>query len=277
MPIITVSRGSMSGGKALAECLSKALGSQCVGREILVEAALRLGVPEQVLARKMEKGPGLWDRLTLERRMYVVAVQAALAAYVEQGDLVYHGLAGHMLLRGLPAVLRLRLIAPMEVRIETLMERQGLTRQAAEHYIHDIDENRVRWTKFMYGVDLRDPQLYDLVINLERMSIPAACATILESAKQPEYEITQSVREQLASFALACRVKVALATHPASRGLGLEANAAGGIVTISGEVPQTIMLTHTSSRWEVELTEIAKSVEGVKGVELCIREFDAYH
>ena len=69
----------MSGGKALAECIAKELGSPCVGREILVTAAEKLGVPEQVLARKMERGPGLWDQLTLERRIYLVAVQAALA------------------------------------------------------------------------------------------------------------------------------------------------------------------------------------------------------
>lgn len=277
MPIITISRGSMSGGRALAECLSRALGSPCVGREIVVEAAAKLGVPEQVLAKKIEKGPGLWERLTLERRIYTVAVQAALAEHIEKGDLVYHGLAGHLLLKGLPAVLRIRLIAPLEVRIRAAMEREGLTRQAAEHSIREADENRVRWTRFMYGVDVLDPQLYDLVLNLDRMSIPTACATVAETAKKPEFTVTEGVRAHLASFALACRVKVALATHPGSRGLDLDVTADDGVVTISGEVPKPIMLTHASSRWELELTQIAKSVEGVQRVELGIRAFDAYH
>ncbi len=277
MPLITISRGSMSGGKELAECISAALGSPCIGREILVDAAAKLGVPEQVLAKKMEKGPGLWDRLTLERRIYVVAVQAALAEQAVSGNLVYHGLAGQMLLRGLPAVLRLRLIAPLEVRIQTVMERQKLTRQAAEQYIHDVDDNRARWTRFMYDVDVRDSRLYDLIINLEGMTIPTACCAVLEIVKQPEFEITDSVRERLADFALGCHVKVALATHPASRGLDLQVEADHGIVSIIGEVPQPIMLTHASSRWEQELTQIAGSVEGVQRVELSIRAFDAYH
>ncbi len=277
MPLITISRGSMSGGTELAECISAALGSPCIGREILVDAAARLGVPEQVLAKKMEKGPGLWDRLTLERRIYVVAVQAALAEHVVSGNLVYHGLAGQMLLRGLPAVLRLRLIAPLEVRIQTVMERQKLTRQAAEQYIHDVDDNRVRWTRFMYDVDVRDSQLYDLIINLEAMTIATACSAVLEVIKQPEFEITDSVRAHLTDFALGCRVKVALATHPASRGLDLQVTADRGVVSIFGEVPQPIMLTHASSRWEQELTQIAGGVEGVQRVELSIRAFDAYH
>lgn len=277
MPIITVSRGTMSGGREIAECLAKGLGIPCLGREILVDAAAKLGVPEQVLAKKMEKGPGLLDRLTLERRIHVVAVQAALAEKIESGNLVYHGLAGHLLLKDVPAVLRLRLIAPVETRIRTLIDREGLTREAAEQYIKDVDENRIQWTRFMYDVDLREPQLYDMIINLEKMSIASACKVVVQAAREPEFEITEQVRRTLADFGLMCRVKVALATHPASRGLDLEVTAMNGKIDIVGEVPQPVMLTHASSRWEKELTQIAKSVEGVRRVELNIRPFDAYH
>jgi len=213
----------------------------------------------------------------LERRIYVVAVQAALAEKIESGNLVYHGLAGQLLLRELPAVLRLRLISPMEIRIQTVIDRQGLSRQGAEQYIKDVDENRIRWTRFMYDVDLRDPQLYDVIINLEKMSISSACNVVAQAAKEPEFEITETVRRKIADFALMCRVKVALATHPASRGLDLEVTAANGNIDIIGEVPQPVMLTHASSRWEQELSQIAKSVEGVRRVELSIRPFDAYH
>ncbi|MBI4915489.1 MAG: cytidylate kinase family protein [Acidobacteria bacterium] len=267
----------MSGGKALAECVASATGSPCVGREILVEAATKIGVPESILAAKLEKGPGLWDRLTLERRLYVVAMQAALAEHAAKGDLVYHGYAGHLLLRGVPAVLRVRLIAPLEMRVRNEVTREGISYEAAEDRIRRLDEGRVRWTRAIYGVDLLDPQLYDLVVNLEAMSIPSACSIVAEAAKRPEFLITDELKASLRDFALACRVKVALATHPASRGLDLDVKAAAGLVTIGGEVPQPQWTTHTSSRWETELTEIAKTAEGVKRVLLEIRPFDAYH
>jgi osmotically-inducible protein OsmY len=115
-----------------------------------------------------------------------------------------------------------------------------------------------------------------MVINLEGMSIRSACATVVEAARSPEFEITAGVREHLTGFVMACKVKVALATHPASRGLDLDVVASGNVVTISGEVPQPIMLTHTSSRWEQELTQIAKSIAGVHRVELKIQSFNAY-
>lgn len=158
MPIITVSRGSMSGGKALAECLSRALGSPGVGREILIDATAKLGVPEPLLAKKMEKAP---DCGTSSRgsHVYLVAVQPALADHAEKGDLVYHCLAGHPLLRDVSGMLSIRLIVPLEMRIGAVMAREGLTRETAEHCIRKVDEDRIRLTRFMYGVDLQDPQL----------------------------------------------------------------------------------------------------------------------
>lgn len=277
MPIITISRGSMSGGQALAESLAGAFGSPCVAREVVVEAAAKLGVPEKVLSEKLERGPRVWDRLTLARRTYVVAVQEALAEHAVKGDLVYHGRAGHLLLRGMPAVLRVRLIAPMEMRVRAVIEREGVSPPEAEQVIQQRDEARRRWTQAMYGVDIGDPRLYDLVVNLEGMSIRSASAVVMAAAQRPEYAITDEVRGKLQDFLLACRVKVALATRPASRGLDLEATALKGVVTIRGEVPKAEMLTHASTRWEQELMEIAQSVQGVEAVHLDVRTFDLYH
>jgi cytidylate kinase len=274
MPIITISRGSMSGGRALAECVSSALGAACVGREIVVAAAHKIGISDEVLGRKLDSSPGLWDRLTQERRTYVVAVQAALAERAVDGNLVYHGHAGHLLLRGLPAVLRVRLIAPMAMRVHAVMERDRLRPEAAEEYIRQVDEDRVRWTKFIYGVDLRDPQLYDLVLSLEVMSLRSACALVVEAAGRPEYTVTDEIRGQLANFALASRVKLALAIHPACRGLALEVEAEGGLVTVTGDAPQAVMLTHTSVRVGQEIERAARAVEGVTEVDLKVRPFE---
>ena len=100
MAIITVSRGSMSGGVEFAECLAQRLHYRCLSREVLVQAAEKIGVPEEMLLAKFEKSANLWERLTANRRLYLVAVQAALADACVPGDLVYHGHAGHLLLKG---------------------------------------------------------------------------------------------------------------------------------------------------------------------------------
>ena len=68
MAIITISRGTLSGGRATAECLSDELEYPCVGREILQEAARKIGVSESDLSKKLEDPPSLWARLTKERQ-----------------------------------------------------------------------------------------------------------------------------------------------------------------------------------------------------------------
>jgi cytidylate kinase len=264
----------MSGGQALAECLASALGSPCIGREIVLEAAAKLGVSQQLLSEKLEKSPGLWHRLTMERRLYVTAVQAALAEHAAGGDLIYHGYAGQHLLRGMPALLRIRLIAPMALRQRAIIEREKVSPRDAERVIAERDANRRRWTEAMYGVDLDDPRLYDLVINLETMSVLSACTMVMAVAKRPEYTVTDEVRAKLQDFLLACRVKVALATQPASRGLDLEIRAIHGVVTIQGEVPRAEMVTHASTRWEKELIQIVEGVPGVLDVHLDTRTID---
>jgi len=278
MPIVTISRGTMSGGQALASCLCSTLGVPCVGREAIVaDAADALGISTELLAQKLENAPGLWERLTLERHRYVVAVQAALAKQVATGNLVYHGYAGQLLLRGLPGVLRVRLIAPLAMRVKAVMEKNGLRREAAESYIAQVDEERVRWTRQIYGVDLRDPGLYDLVISLEGVSVESACAIVVAAARRPEFVIGADARAKLEDFALACRVKVALAAAPATRTLELDVVVRDRAATVRGSAPEATMLTHVSERLGQEIAEIVRSVEGVSSVVLELQPFDQYH
>ncbi len=276
MAIITISRGSMSGGMILAECLASNLGYPSLAREVLVKAADKLNVPEDTLRLKIEKRAGFWERLTSDRRIYIVALQSALADACINGDLVYHGNAGHMLLKDVPNVLRVRLIAPLSVRIREMMERKGLNYQTARDYINLDDEERVRWTKFVYGLDWRDPKNYDLVINLKNIDIPTACAMIAAAVKLPAFETTEEVKKKLRDFALACRVKAALAANVQSRGIEFEARSDDGRVEVFGEVASTGVLLRKAGPSEDDIRLIARTVEGVSEVTVNLRRFPEF-
>ncbi len=199
----------MSGGRAVAECLARTLGFPCIAREILQKAAKKLGASEKALTWKFETPPGRWARLTQERKTYLLAVQSALAELCAKGDLVYHGLAGQFLLRGLPGVLRVRLVAPMEMRIRALTDaHHRMTPRAAEEFIRDVDQDRRRWVKLMYDADVEDTSLYDLTLNLRSIALETACNVIAEAAAQPQYQITHEVKAKLEDFAAACRERL---------------------------------------------------------------------
>ena len=274
MAIITVSRGSMSGGAEFAQCLARRLGYTCLSREVVTQAAENIGVPEDLLVRKIEKSAGVWERLTTDRRLYLVAVQSALADACISGDLVYHGHAGHMLLKGMPAVIKVRLIAPMAMRIRAVMAQQNLGYTAARDYIRNVDQERIRWTKFIYGVDWRDPGSYDLVINLADMSIDSACAMVAAVAQLPSYQSTEVVKKTLRDFALACRVKLALAVSAGSRGITFNVRADDGRVEILGEVAGSSLLVKQAGPSEAEVQLSAETVEGVKAATVKLRWFE---
>lgn len=212
MAIITISRGSLSGGRALAECMGSRLGYPDVGREVLQEAAETLGASEEAFRGRFETTPGLWGRLTHTREKYVLAVQTALAEWCTRGDLVYHGLSGQHLLKGLPGIFRVRLIAPMEMRVRALLESHPqMTVSQAVAFIKHVDQDRSRWVKVMYGAEVTDPSLYDLTINLRTHTIESACETIATAVAQPRFQFTDEVEAEIFAFAAECRDRLSRA------------------------------------------------------------------
>ena len=272
MAIVTISRGSMSGGEAFAKCLAANLGYPVLGREVLVEAAARLGVPEEVLREKIQTSAGLFEKLTADRHIYLVALQSALADQCVSGNLIYHGNAGHFLLKDVPNVLRVRLIAPMAMRVRAVMEQQGLSAEAAEEYIRYVDQERVEWTKFVYGVDWRDPRNYDIIINLRKVTLESACAMVTGVVKLPAYATTEEVKKKLRDFALACKVKVTLVARPRWEGIQFDVFADGGKVEVFWQFGPGGMASRLPAAAEEEIRQAAKAVEGVKEVTLHLRE-----
>jgi len=132
MSIVTISRGSFSGGKMLAGCLCEKLGYRCVDREVIMErAAAASGLSQEVLRDALEKPPGFLDRFKHNKYVYLAVIQSALIEEVRTGRAVYHGLAGHLLLKGGPHILRVRIIAPMAFRIAMAMQRLKFSREDA--------------------------------------------------------------------------------------------------------------------------------------------------
>src|SRR4030042_438309 len=117
MQIICISRGTFSGGKTLAEKTAVKLGYRCLSREVLIEEATRAGVAVGKLEEAMLKPHIFSERLALEREHYHAFSTMFLCERATEGRLVYHGRTGHLLLPGVSHVLRIRVVADMESRI----------------------------------------------------------------------------------------------------------------------------------------------------------------
>ncbi len=175
------------------------------------------------------------------------------------------------MLRSLPGVLKVRLIAPLEMRVQALQEAHGLDPLSAEKYIREVDGARARWVKGMYGVEILDPANYDLVLNLGTFSITEACTIVGTAVGQPEFQRTEARQQELVDFRVASQVRLALADDMGTQTLELEAYARKGVVEVHGQAP--ILKTGEVGN---RITEIVRSIEGVEDVVLKIEWFDPY-
>src|SRR5207248_727295 len=115
---------------------------------------------------------------------------AAMCEFAQAGNFVYHGHAGQQLLPGVEHVLKVRLIAPQERRIRTAMEERGISHEAAAKHIQKIDDERYHRMRDLFDVDWRDPALYDLILNLEHMSIETAAEAVVSLVQQSDFQPT---------------------------------------------------------------------------------------
>jgi cytidylate kinase len=259
MAIITISRGSFAGGKAIAEGLAGRLGYPYLSREqVLLEAAREYGVSEAELTKSLNQSPPLWQQVPGKRMTYVKCVTAVLLEHARDGNLIYHGFVGHLLLAGISQVLRVRVLAEMEYRIKSAMVQANFTREQAIDYIQRVDRDRSRWARLLYGVDWEDPHQYDVILNLGRISAESACEMVVRMSEMAEFKPTPEGRRQLEDYSLGCRVWAALAKNPETRSAGIQVTADRGEVAITGTVG--------SSKAVEAIPRIAAGVEGVKNL-----------
>jgi cytidylate kinase len=261
MSIIAISRGTFSGGEALAKDVAERLGYRCLSREMNLEgAAERYRVPAEELTAAMDKPPSFWNRVLGERAVYLTVVRACLCEHAQGGKLVYHGYLGHLLLPGISHVIAVRVIANMEFRIQALMQQQNLEQPDALAHIKKVDKERREWTRFLFDVDWDDPSLYDVVLNLSRMNLVTACETVAQLTERAEFQPTAVSMKALRDLMLHSRVSAALATDFRTTGADLKVTANDGIVTITG-----------TTKWP-EVAEAVRSVvrqvEGVKEIKI---------
>lgn len=258
MAIITISRGTMSGGRKLAEMLAERIGYRCISREIIIKTADAYGIPEGKLFEAIQKGPSILQKFTFEREHYLAFIQATLCEYAKDDNLIYHGHAGHLLLEGVDHVLRVRIVSDMANRVKMAAAQFNYSEKEALKYIEKIDKQRVKWTKFLYGKDWRSPELYDIVFNLRHMGHEFVCEMIRHAIEQPQFQTTPESTRAMHNLLIASRVRATLAGVPGMRLEYIDVRADGEKVVIRGR---------TRSRELMDaIVDEAQTVPGVEEV-----------
>jgi cytidylate kinase len=167
-----------------------------VDREVVEEAARKLGVDPEVAEALDEKVPALIEEAGLalaaaelpmgvpsshlEDRAVAGAVRTVILSLAEAGGYVILGRGGQAVLRDRSEVVHLQLVAALGDRIRRIAEWQDVSEDQARQLCRRFDDSRAAYVRRFYDADINDPLLYDAVLNTSRLGIEGAAASAVE-------------------------------------------------------------------------------------------------
>ena len=265
MAIITISRGSYSMGREIAEKTAERMGYGCIGRDVIIDASREFNIPEVRLKRAIHDAPSILERFSYGKERYIAYIQSAILKNLKQDRMVYHGLAGHFFLQGISHVLKVRIIANLEDRIKIEMEREGMTEEKAFSILKKDYEQRVKWSTYLYGIDTRDPSLYDLVIHIDRLDADDAVDTICNIVKSDKFITTPESQKNIDNLALAAEVKAAIIDLKPD----IDVSASEGIVSVMTKAQES-----EERQLVDDMKQAVKNIQGLKDLKVNVRFSD---
>ncbi len=181
----------------------------------------------------MIKPPRVAKRLVHERDYYLSCITSILCDNILKGDLVYHGHTGHLLLPGIPNIFRLRIIADIKHRLAFVVDKLNISQEKALKYIQDVDADRDKWVRFLYGADWTSPAQYDLIVNLAQMSSSNAAAALFNIVDLPDFKLTPAAIKAIKNLRLASKARFLLCKDKRTRMADFKITADDGIVQVT--------------------------------------------
>lgn len=195
--LITVSREFGAGGSDFAVELGQRLGWPVLDQDIIHRVAERLNL-EVATAERLDEHPPNWlARVTSALliappelptgldttqilRMDAVAetAQSVIVEAAKQPPLIVVGHSGQNVFATRPGTLHVRLVAPLDARIQRLTTRFGWDKDTARDRAHHVDADRESYAQRYYHREWRDPLLYHVIINTGKVAIAEAAALV---------------------------------------------------------------------------------------------------
>jgi cytidylate kinase len=197
--VVTVSRQYGAGGRRVAPAVADALGFTFVDREIAEQAAVRIGVDPKVAEARDERAPAIVEEIglalaaaapgyvplpELDDRMLAEATRRVILSLADAGDYVILGRGAQAALAGRPDACHLSLVGDRADRARRVAQWQGIDEKEAALRCDRADDERANYVRRFYGRDIRDPLLYDAVLNTSLLILDVAAEIAVEVARR---------------------------------------------------------------------------------------------
>jgi cytidylate kinase len=261
MPLIAMTREMGSLGKDVATGVAERANRRVVYHEIIEPIANKMRLRKSHVERFLDGKSGIWERLTTDKTsLSIFTADETFRFLRDDSTAVIRGWGAVHLLKNIPHVIRIRVCAPLETRIQRMMQRLATdNRETVENEIQLSEEAHTAITKRHFGVNWRDPENYDLVLSTERLSVDECVAEAECMMKKKCFQETAESIRLVDNLALEWSVRAALRRDTRTTGTSITIKADAGRVTLAGMV---------DTQDEANVTaEVAAAVEGVKDLD----------
>ena len=199
-PAITISRETGAGAITIGQMVTDSFQSLEKGRpqswalfdQNIVKAVLEdQGLPKHLEEFIKEEGkPALKDAfeellgLHPSTPALVQSMSRTIRKLATAGGVVLIGRAAHVICANLSHAFHVRLVAPLESRIQHIADYFKLGEKEAGEYIAKADRVRKQYVRRYFGVDVEDPHQYHLVINSGKLGFKEAAKIIVDAASR---------------------------------------------------------------------------------------------
>ena len=206
MAVITISRELGSGGDQIAKLLCEQLGFSRVDKAMLSKIAEEAGVDiKAVLAKERDvtskpklisnqmtslygRQPTAFGRKSeLDDQTYARIVRETMEKFAQQDNAIIIGRGGQMVLKSWPGALHVHLYATIDVRVQRLVERYGITKLDAQRRIERSDERKRLFVRNMHkNANWKDLKHYHVAIDTGHIAPETAAQLITVAAQAQE-------------------------------------------------------------------------------------------
>jgi cytidylate kinase len=206
MPVITIRGQFGSGTSEIGELIAHKLGIDFVDRKIIADVAERLRTSSQSIADKemppstllgriaeairgtsytfdggyMDMYLPMWE-IPLDDTNYLSVLQHVIKEMAKGQPIVIQGRGSQFILKDFPDAFHILVVAPLEVRVKSVMEALKIGEKAARDEIKRFDNGSRAFVKRYFHAEVEDPVYYDLVINTNHLGIEAAASIVVNA------------------------------------------------------------------------------------------------
>jgi len=268
MPLIAMTREMGSLGKDVAAGIAARTNRKVVYHEIIEPIANKMRLRKSHVQRLLDGTAGLWERLTTDKTSLSIFTADETFRFLRDGSTgVIRGWGAVHLLKDIPHVIRVRVCAPLETRIQRMMQRLATdNREAVEKEIEMSEEAHTAITRRHFGVNWRDPENYDLVLSTERLSVEECVDEVECMMKKRRFQETPESVRMVENMSIEWAVRSSLRRDGRTAGLNIGVDCDGGRVALSGMVD--------TQREAAAAAEVAAATEGVRDVDNRLKPAD---